>query len=107
MTPSSSTIIDHIATSSASNIVQAGVVETSMSDHFMVFCELKFCGAQMKDHKVIKTHSMKTFNDGAFQTDVASICWEQIVSRSNDLEMLVQEWTNIFSYLVENTPPPP
>ena len=41
VTPSSSTIIDHIATTSASNIIQAGVVETSMSDHFMVFCVRK------------------------------------------------------------------
>ena len=88
---SSSTIIDHIATISSSNIVQAGVFETSMSDHFMVFCVRKFLGAQVKDHKVIKTHSLKKFNGEAFLTDVASISWEQIVSKSGHLDSLVQE----------------
>ena len=39
VTPSSATIIDHIATTSANNITQAGVFETSLSDHFVVFCE--------------------------------------------------------------------
>ena len=102
---SSSTIIDHIATTSSSNIVQAGVFETSMSDHFMVFCVRKFLGAQVKDHKVIKTHSLKKFNGEAFLTDVASISWEQIVSKSDHLDSLVQEWTNIFSYIVEKHAP--
>ena len=105
VTPSSTTIIDHIATTSANNIAQAGVFETSLSDHFMVFCVRKFDGAQMKDHKVIKTHSMKKFNGEAFLTDVASICWEQIVRKSNNLDSLVQEWTNIFYYIVKKHAP--
>ena len=105
VTPSGTTIIDHIATTSANNIAQAGVFETSLSDHFMVFCVRKFDGAQMKGRKVIKTHSTKKFNGEAFLSDVASICWEQIVRKSNNLDSLVQEWTNIFSYIVEKHAP--
>ena len=59
MTLNNSTIIGHIATKAASNIVQSGVFETSRSDHFMVYCVPKYCGAQERDHKVIKTSSMK------------------------------------------------
>ena len=59
----------------------------------------------MKYHKVIKTHSMKKFNEGTFLTEVASICWEEIVSKSSYLESLLQERTNIFSYIVEKHTP--
>ena len=37
-TCSSSTIIDHIATSCARNIIESGVYEVGMSDHYMVYC---------------------------------------------------------------------
>ena len=60
----------------------------------------------MKDQKVIKTHSMKSFNGKALLADVASICWEQIVSKSNHLDSLIQEWTDIFSHIVEKNASP-
>ena len=44
-TSSSSTIIDHIATSCNSNIIESGVYEVSMSDHYMVYCIRNFNGA--------------------------------------------------------------
>ena len=62
VTLSSSTTIDHIATTAMNNIVQSSVFETSMSDHFMVFCVRKFRGAQEKNHKVIQARSMKNVN---------------------------------------------
>ena len=65
-TLSSSTLIDHIATSSPSNIVESGVLQISMSDHFMVFCIRKFNGSLQKEHKMIKSRRMKNFNEQAF-----------------------------------------
>ena len=41
-TPNRSSILDHIATTSPSNIFQAGVHKLFMSDHYMVFCVRKF-----------------------------------------------------------------
>ena len=55
VTLTSSSIKDHIATTSARNIVESGVHKVSMSDHYMVFCVLKLEGAVKKDHKVITT----------------------------------------------------
>ena len=37
VTPTTSSIIDHIATTCARNIVKSGVHEVSMSDHYMVY----------------------------------------------------------------------
>ena len=50
MALNSSNIIDGIATAAASNNVQSGVFEISMSDHFMVCCMRKYCAAQEKVH---------------------------------------------------------
>ena len=60
------------------NNMQSGIFETSMNDHFMVFCVRKFREAQEKNHKVIQARSMKNFNKEAFLADVASICCTEI-----------------------------
>ena len=45
VTLNTSTIIDHIATTCARNILKSGVHEISLSDHFLVYCIRKFNGA--------------------------------------------------------------
>ena len=74
VTLTTSSMIDHVATTSARNIIEAGVHKVSMSDHYMIFCVRKFQGALKKDHKVITTRSMKNFDKDAFLADVADIC---------------------------------
>ena len=96
-TLSSSTLIDHIATSSPSNVVESGVLQISMSDHFMVFCVQKFNGSLQKEHKMIKSRRMKTFNEQAFLEDVAAISWEQEIGNSDDVNVLASNWSNLFS----------
>ena len=105
VTLSSSTIIDHVATTVTNNIVQSGVFRTSMSDHFKVFCVRKFRGAQEKNHKVIQARSMKKVNEQAFLAVVASICRDQIESQCTEIDLVVQEWSNAFSSIIENHAP--
>ena len=73
VTLTTSSIIDHIATTCARNIVKSGVHEISLSDHYMVYCVRKFNGAVEKGHKMIKTRKMKNFNEEAFLADVSGI----------------------------------
>ena len=87
---SSSTTIDHIATTAMNNFVQSGAFKTSMSDHFMVFCMRKVRGAKEKNHKVIQARSMTKFNEQAFLADVASICWDQIASQCTEIDLVMQ-----------------
>ena len=49
VTLTTSSIIDHIATTCARNIVKSGVHEVSMSDHYMAYCIRKFNGAVEKN----------------------------------------------------------
>ena len=85
------TIIDHIATTCAGHIVKAGVHEVSLSDHFMVHWIRKFNGAVEKDHKLIKTRSMKHFKEEEFLSDVSGICWEHMFQQTDNINALVND----------------
>ena len=104
-TLTTSSIIDHIATISARNIIESGVHKVSMSDHYMVFCVRKFEGALKKDHKVVTTRSMKNFDKDAFLADVADICWEQGLNETDDINVLVTQWSTLFSLIIDKHAP--
>ena len=101
---------------SARNIIQAGVhkfsmsdhymVLVSMSDHYMVFCVRKFQGALKKDHKMITTRCMKNFDKDAFLADIADICWEQGLNETDDVNVLVTQWSTLFFLIIESMLPP-
>ena len=105
VTLNTSTIIDHIATTCARNITKSGVHEVSLSDHFMVYCVRRFNGAVEKGHKVIKTRNMKNFNEEAFLADVSGICWEQMLNETGDINVLVNNWFNLLSLIIDKHAP--
>ena len=105
VTLTTSSIIDHIATTCARNIVKSGVHEVSMSDNYMVYSTRNFNGAVEKDHKVIKTRKMKNFNEDAFLSDVSGICWELMLTETDDINTLVNNWSNLFSFIIDKHAP--
>ena len=105
VTLETATIIDHLATTCARNIISTGVHEVSLSDHFMVYCIRKFNGAVEKDHKRIQTRSMKKFKDEEFLSDVSSICWERVFQQTDDINTLVNDWSTLFSLIIEKHAP--
>ena len=102
---STSSIIDHVATKCARNILKSAVHEVSISDHHMVYCICKFNGVVEKGHKMIKTRKMKNFSEEAFLADVSGICWEQVVSGADDINLLVSRWSNLLSIIIEKHAP--
>ncbi len=105
VTLNTSSIIDHVATTCAGNIVSSGVHQVSLSDHYMVYCIRKFNGALEKDHKLIKIRKMKRFDESAFLIDVSGICWEQVVTETDDINTLVNNWSNLFSSTIDKHAP--
>ena len=105
VTLTTSSIIDHVATTCARNIVEAGVHKVTMSDHYMVYCIRKFNGAVEKGHKMIKTRKMKNFDKEAFLADVSGICWEQMFSETDDINALVNYWSSLFSLIIDKHAP--
>ena len=53
------TIIDHVAISNPSNVVESGVVKTCISDHYLVYVTRKFRGSIKANHKVITSRQLK------------------------------------------------
>eukprot|EP00794_Sanderia_malayensis_P015140 gene15140-16696_t len=104
-TLTSKTLIDHIATTNQSNIVISEVREVSLSDHYMVYCVRKFRGASKKQHKSISTRHMKNFREENFLNDLNSVNWKGIVTKTNDINQIVDEWSNMFSMILEKHAP--
>ena len=54
---------------------------------------------------MIKTRKMKNFNEEAFMADVSGICWEQMPTGTDDIDVLVSNWSNLFSLIIEKHAP--
>ena len=104
-TLTTTTLIDHIATSNASNIVNSGVHKTSLSDHYLIYCVRKFRGASKKQHKLISTRQMKNFDQTRFVNDLLEVDWEGIVQNTDDIDVVINNWTSIFSLILEKHAP--
>ena len=70
-----------------------------------IYCLRKLNGARRKDHKAIKTRSMRNFDATAFLTNVPQINLGRIVSRPIDINMLVNDCSNLFSMIIDNYTP--
>ena len=100
-----STIIDHIAVNVESNIIESGVLKLALSDHYLVYAIRKFRGYIPCNHKMIKTRQMKNFNEELFLKDLANVDWQQILTCSQDINVVVQNWTNMLSLIIEKHAP--
>ena len=67
----------------------------------MVYCIRKFNGVVQKGHKRIKTRKMKHFNEESFLTDVFGICLGWLLYESDDINVLVKKWSDLFSLIME------
>ena len=104
-TLTTTTLIDHIATTNKSNIVSSGIHKSCFSDHYLVFCVRKFRGACKKQHKNISTRQMKNFDQNEFVNDLLGVDWRGIVRNTEDINVVVNNWTKIFSLILEKHAP--
>ena len=86
-------------------IVESGVYETTISDHYLVYCVKRFRDTAKKQHKNVSTRQMKNFNEENFLNDLQQIDWKSIVSNTDDINLIVEQWTNMFSLILEKHAP--
>ena len=48
---------------------------------------------------------MKNFNEDAFWADVSGICWELLLTETDDINTLVNNWSNLFSLIIDKHAP--
>ena len=62
MTCHTSTLIDHIITKCKEKVTQSGVINTSLSDHQLIFCIRKIKRVKTNNHKQISFRSLKNYS---------------------------------------------
>ena len=91
VTLTSSTFIDHIATNKPENVVASGVLNITISDHYLVYVTRKFIGSTKRQRKTISTRKMNNFSSDNFLSGLGQIDWETIVSSSKDVDEAVNK----------------
>ena len=59
----------------------------------------------LKDHKTMKRRRMRYLNEQMFFTDVAIINWVRALGQTDDINILVNNWSNLFSSVIEKHAP--
>ena len=103
VTFSTFTIVDHIATTCARNIVNSGVHKISLSDHYLVYCTRKYNGAVEIGNEIIKTYKMKNFSVDAFGL-FSGMPLEQMLTETDDINV-VYHWSILFSRIIDKHAP--
>jgi hypothetical protein len=100
----SSTTIDLILVSDSNNISQSGVIETSFSDHYMIFCTRKLSKSFIGSHNNITTRSLKNYSSEIFQANLLATDWSSVILCDNASEAW-EHFKNIFMSVIDNIEP--
>ena len=95
VTENSSTTIDLIFANNTHRIVQSDVLQSSISDHSIVFCTLKG-GVKKFPPKLLEYRCFKNYNKEAFLRDLSNTPWS-IIESANDVDDAVFLWEGLFN----------
>ena len=98
-TVSTKTLIDQIATTRPNNIVDSGVVQLVIGDHYLIYCVRKFMGNLSKVPKVFESRQMKKFYKEKFTADLSRFHWD------DDHNIAVQMWRKVFVATIDKHAP--
>ena len=90
VTENSRSLIDLLFVNNSHRIVQSGVLQLNLSDHFLVYCVVK-SGIPKSSPKVIDHRSFKTFDQNKFTKNLNQIPWSVLDSFDN-IDDAVSAW---------------
>ena len=102
-TENSSTTIDLIFVNNSHRIVQSGVLDSSISDHNVVFCTIKG-GVKKLPPKVFEYRCFKNYDKEAFLEDLNNVPWSAIES-TNDVDDALFLWESLLNGVVDDHAP--
>ena len=70
-----STLIDHIITNCEEKVTQSGVINTSLSDHQLIFWTGKIKRVKTNNHKRISFRSLKNYSMENFEQELKNIAF--------------------------------
>ena len=78
ITSNTSILIDHILTCSSEKIVQAGITETSLSDHQLIFCTSKIKRTKPNKDSYLTFCSMKNFSTEIYEEALGKLSFPDL-----------------------------
>ena len=100
----SETCIDLIFTTDVDLISNSGVIHSTISDHFIIFCTRKVTKQLINEHNNVKFRSMKQYNKDDFQQSLLSADWSPVLT----CDIVTEAWdyfSSIFMSCVNNIAP--
>ena len=101
---SSSSLIDHICTNSSEKVSQSGVIESGISDHFIIFCTRKRIREYIGKHKSINIRSLKNYNEEIYRENLRHTDWTPVYS-SYDSNDTVEKFNTILTQIIDDNAP--
>ena len=72
---SHSTLIDHIISNCEEKVTQSGAIDTSLSDHQLIFCNRKIKRVKTNNYKQISFRLLKNYSMENFEREVKNIAF--------------------------------
>ena len=101
---STSTTIDLIMVSDPDKISQSGVIDTSLSDHNMIFCTRKVFKTFVGTHNNITSRSLKNYSREDFQANLLHTDWSCVLLCDNACKAW-ELFKNLFVSVINNVAP--
>jgi len=99
VTPSTKTIIDLFYTTKPELYCESGVIQTSLSDHYMIYA-IRQCKPAKDQHRSIDYRCFKSFNEEKFVDDLFCVPWN-VIEKVGNVNNALNLWYGMFQRVVD------
>ena len=99
-----STLIDHIITNCEEQVTQSGVIDTSLSDHQLIFCTRKIKRVKTNNHKQISFRPLKNYSMENFERELKNIAFSNY-EKFSDVNSAYNDIVNKNTQVINNLAP--
>ena len=104
ITPTSSSLIDHILTNVSEMVSESGVILNGFSDHLITFCSRRCTKEVASGSNIRQIRSYKNYSQVSFLTVLRRIDWSSILS-SRDVNYCLSEFNSLFRSAIDSVAP--
>jgi hypothetical protein len=105
VTMATSSLIDHVVTSTPKKISDSGVIHTGISDHSLVFTIRKIHISKKQDENIVEIRNMKNFDDKKFVEDLLNQHWEYVYFFADNPNTMWEIWKKLFEEVLKSMHP--
>ena len=99
-----STLIDHIITNYEEKVTQSGVINTSLSDHQLIFCTRKIKRVKTNNHRQISFRSFKNYSMENLEQELKNIAFPNY-EKFSDVNSAYSDLVNKITQVLNNLAP--